>query len=264
MDKSSMQSESSWKLGLAFPLLSFLVALRFLTVLPISWKSEKDGLFFKASVIWFPLVGLLIGLSVSGILILISSYCSTQFLAVVLMILLAGFSGFLHLDGLADSADGLLSNRPRERALEIMRDSRIGAMGVVALFFLLLAKFAALSTLPVEYMIAAGVLMPVAGRSAILLSMALLPYARQGEGLGLLFYGKERYITAAMGLLFFFCCSLLFSRQSLFSLLFTMLIVVLLFSRWCFTVLGGATGDTLGAVCELSELTVAVTMHCLQ
>ncbi len=145
MTDSSDTVSSSLTLAVRYPIRSFLAALRFLTIIPVSWKSTEDGKFFRSSVIWFPLIGLLIGLLAALLVLLLSPYLTSSVLAVFSIVLLAGISGFLHLDGLADSGDGLLSSRPRDIALSIMRDSRSGAMGVIVLIFLLLAKFAVLS-----------------------------------------------------------------------------------------------------------------------
>ncbi len=258
MTDSSDTVSSSLKLAVRYPIRSFLAALRFLTIIPVSWKSADDGKFFRASVIWFPLIGLFIGFSVAMLILLLSPCLPGSVLAVFSILLLAGVSGFLHLDGLADSGDGLLSSRPKDIALSIMRDSRSGAMGVIVLIFLILAKFAVLSSLTMNTLIPTLILMPVAGRTAILLSMAVLPYAREGEGLGQLFYGTDRFTTAGTALLFFLLCSAIISMQLTFFILIALVFTVAVFSRYCFVKLGGATGDTLGAVCEISELTVAL------
>ncbi len=260
MTDGAAVEQSSLKLALRFPLASLLAAFRFLTIIPISWKSEKDDRFFQASLVWFPLIGLCIGFAGALPVDLFGRFLPSSVTAVFSMIFLAGISGCLHLDGLADSGDGLLSARPREQALSIMRDSRSGAMGMVFLFFVLLAKYAALSSLPLSVLPAAILFMPMAGRTAILLSMALLPYARCGDGLGRLFYSRDRYAVAALGL--FFCAvifTLFVSVQVALSVSLAVFITVALFSFWCLRKFGGATGDTLGAVCELTELAVAVS-----
>ncbi len=256
--------DSSWKLVVRYPLRSFLAALRFLTIIPVSWKSDEDGRFFRASVICFPLIGLLIGSIVALFVFLFSPYFNNSLLAFFAIFLLSGFSGFLHLDGVADSGDGLLSSRPREQALKIMRDSRSGAMGVISLIFLILSKYAALSSLPRDVLIPLIILMPLAGRTAILISMAILPYAREGDGLGRLFYGSERYSVAGVAIVFLMLCCMTISMQTVFPVFIALLLTIALFSRWCFVKLGGATGDTLGAVCEFSELSVAIAVLCQQ
>lgn len=258
--RESDHVESSLNLALYHPLASLLAGLRFLTILPVSWKSNSDGRFFKASLVWFPFLGLFIGALTALCVSFFAGIMPTSLSAVFGMVLLAGISGCLHLDGLADSCDGLLSSRPRDRALEIMRDSHIGAMGVIALLFVLLGKYAALSALSTPMMLQAFVLMPMAGRTAILISMAILPYARSGDGLGLLFYSGDSRRIAALGVLFCLIITVFFSFTSALVILFTILFTVGLFSLWCYRKLGGATGDTLGAVCELTELAVAISL----
>ena len=264
MSGSSGSNDSSLKLVLAHPLLSFLAAFRFLSIFPVSWKSEDDATYFRASIFWFPLIGLLIGSAAFAVVFAVAPFLTQPLEAVLALVLLSGISGFLHLDGVADSGDGLLSSRPREKALSIMRDSRSGAMGVIVLLFLILGKYAALSSLPTGTLLPVILLMPVAGRTAILLSMAVLPYAREDDGLGKLFYGHDRFLAAALAVLFLSLCCLLVSLQWAVAIIIALLCTVMIFSRWCFVKLGGATGDTLGAVCELSELTTAVAIVCLQ
>lgn len=253
-------SENSMKLAFTHPFASLCTGLRFLTIIPICWKREEDGHFFQASLIWFPLLGLCIGAGIAFSVSLLIGILPASLAAVFAMLLLAGISGCLHLDGLADSGDGLLSSRPRAQALDIMRDSRSGAMGMIAVFFVLLGKYAALSALPAKPFLLALLLMPMVGRTAILISMALLPYAREGEGLGKLFYSSASRKMAVAGSLFCVIVCFSISMRVAFFVTCTALVTVALFSFWCHRKLGGATGDTLGAVCELTELAVAVSL----
>lgn len=264
MEEGSGEKTSAGKDGLrtalSNPIASFLAAFRFLTLIPVSWKSSGDGRFFASSVIWFPCIGLLIGCVTTVLLFPIVQLLPFSILAVIAMMLHAGISGFLHLDGLADSGDGLLSSRPRSRALEIMRDSHTGAMGIIAVVFVLLGKYAALSSLSGTSFLMAVLLIPLAGRTAIVLSMAILPYARSGSGLGQLFYSENCRKAAVIGLLFCVIITAIFSFSSTLYVLSAILLTVAVFSFWCLKKLGGATGDTLGAVCELTELTTAVSL----
>ena len=253
------ENEKTINLALFHPLASLLAGIRFLTILPISWKKEKDNRFFKASLIFFPFIGLIIGLMTSLGISFFSQIFTGSITVVIGLLLLAVFSGCLHLDGLADSFDGLLSYRSRERALEIMRDSRIGAMGVIALLFVLLGKYAALSSLSTAGLLQAFILMPLAGRTAIVLTMAILPYARSSDGLGTLFYSNDTRILTLIAVLFSIICIFTILSFSGFVQLFAMVFTVSLFALWCYRKLGGATGDTLGAVCELTELSIAVS-----
>jgi len=256
------EEEKRFRLPEAFryPLAGFLAALRFLTIVPLTWRCEQDGRFFGAALAWFPIVGLLIGLAAAVLVSCLSPFFPPSVSAVAAIILLAGASGCLHLDGLADSSDGLLSARTRERILEIMRDSHTGAMGVIAIVVVLLGKFAALSSLEGSMLIFTVIAMPIAGRCAIVLTMACLPYARDGEGLGRLFYASSTRLTALWALVFLTVILSFGGSPMVFSTLVAVLATVLFFSLWCRSKIGGATGDTLGAVCELTEMMVAMAM----
>lgn len=254
------ENENSLQLALRNPVASFLTAVRFLTIIPISWRNQEDNRFFQSSLIWFPLIGLLIGSACALFVSFFIAVLPASLTAVFAMVLLAAISGCLHLDGLADSGDGLLCGRSRERALEIMRDSRTGAMGVIALVFLLLARYSALSSMAPAVLVSAVVLMPMAGRTAILITMAILPYARAGQGLGRLFYSPDSRKAAIASLLFCVFVSLFYSVAIAFAILSAIVLTVSVFSFWCHRKLGGATGDTLGAVCELTELAVSIAL----
>jgi adenosylcobinamide-GDP ribazoletransferase len=239
-------------------LAQLCTAIRFLTILPVSWRAADDLHQFKHCLIFFPIVGALIGAAGylgTSILLL---FFPQQVVAVLALIYLAFVSGFLHLDGLSDSADGLLSSRPREDCLLIMKDSRAGAMGVVVVVCVLLAKFGALSAMAPKTLCLAIFIMPLAGRSAILFSMAWLPYARAEGGLGGLFYSDSSKTAAFLAFLSLVVFLAVLAPSLLIVTLIAVLAMNFIFGRWCKNCLGGATGDTLGAVCELTEAITAV------
>ena len=241
------------------PIASFFCALRFLTVIPVRWAAERDGQLFPQSIYAFPMIGLLlssIGALVCWLTALIFPGNVTVFVSVMY---LSSISGFLHLDGLADSADGLLSARPRERSLEIMKDSRTGAMGVVVLILVLLGKYAALTSMPVEKVMLAVFCMPLAGRTAILFTMALHRYAREEGGLGGLFYSTRTRSAVLGGLIMLLLVTWLAGGIGTAAIVIgVMAFTVFWFGNFCRTRIGGVTGDTLGAVCELTEMSVAM------
>jgi len=232
-------------------------AIRFLTVLPLTWRAADDAKNFSTSLTFFPLVGVLIG-SIGYILAtIVSIFLPISVVAVSMVCFLAFISGCLHLDGLADSSDGLLSSRPREKALVIMKDSRTGAMGVVAVVFVLLGKYAALSSMDTEMLPLTVFFMPLIGRCAIVFVMAVQQYARKEGGLATLFYsGKSK--KAAVVAMFCMLLALAFlAPNALVIVPVTIFFVIFLFVRLCNAKLGGATGDTLGATCEIAELLTA-------
>jgi adenosylcobinamide-GDP ribazoletransferase len=180
--------------------------------------------------------------------------------SVMVVVLLLAASGGFHMDGLSDTADGLLSSRPKERILEIMKDSHIGAMGVIAIVGVLLLKVTALAVIGEADVWRAVFLMPVAGRCALVIGVGTLPPARPEDGLGRLFCEKRSPLLAfwAAGLL---AAAGWFTWQSigLIATAITLLVIVA-FSLKCYGKIGGATGDTLGATCELAETAVVVAL----
>jgi len=240
---------------------SFVAALRFLSIIPFAGSLGTSEEELARAVPFFPLVGLLfacIALPLTWCLSLILPPAVTAVLAVFILLT---FSGGLHLDGLADTADGFFSSRPRERMLEIMRDSASGAMGVIALVLLLSLKIACLASMSDQLLIAVF-LMPIAGRVAILLLMAMLPYARLEGGLGNLFKDafntQQARLRALAALLVLSGLSWAAAGSLGMLAVFAVLLVTTLFALFCRQKIGGVTGDTLGAACELAEAVTAL------
>lgn len=231
-----------------------LAAFRFLTVLPLPGNRGRQPGDLAAALPYFPLVGLSIGLILAAAARLFVPICPPALLAVLLTAIMAALSGALHLDGLADTADGFASARDRERVLVIMRDSRIGAMGVTALLGVLALKAAALDSMPLSRLAAALVLAPVVGRAAILVHLAVLPYVR-ATGLAAAFLAGPRRPAAVLGLILAGLLGVGAGTGALAGLGLA-LAVMLLFGMLCRRRIGGITGDTLGAACELAETAV--------
>jgi len=231
----------------------FLIALQFLTIVRLRNDLAETEADLAASVGYYPLVGLVLGLVLTGIFFILRSFLPTPIVGLLLVAAQAVLTGGLHLDGLADTADGLFSHRHRSRKLAIMKDSAVGVFGVLALFFVLTLKFLLLSNLNSPAAWTGLILFPIWGRWAVSLTACLSEYARAEGGLGRPFIDlagpKELYLAggATMGL------SLLF--LSLAGLIVALVIALaaglgVLFWR---KQLGGVTGDVLGATVELSE-----------
>ncbi len=236
----------------------FCTALRFLTIVPVSWRAADDPQQFNKCLMFFPLVGALVGLVGCLGAYIVAHFFPQQVVAVVSLIYLAFISGFLHLDGLSDSADGLLSVPSTGRLSAYYERQQGGGHGGYRGGLLMLVKYSALSSMAAEEFYLALFFMPLAGRSAILLSMARLPYARPEGGLGSLFYSdrsRKAAVVAFIALLFFLA---ILAPAQVFVVRAAILAINLIFGRWCRNQLGGATGDTLGAVCELTEAVTAV------
>lgn len=239
---------------------SFLAAVQFLTVIPVRTLLEEGD--FERAPLWFAPVGLLLGGFVVLTDLLWAGMGFPDPLRSLFSIgMLAALSGGLHLDGLADTADGFLSARPRERVLEIMRDSRIGTMGVLAVFFLLAVKVAALAELHGTMRWKAMLLAPVAGRASQVVAMNLQRYSRGGTG-GLVSVFIRRGPTAPC------ICSCLFlsaTGTALFdpgsgaAFLAGIGMAATGLNLWSRARIGGFTGDTLGATSELVETSVLLS-----
>lgn len=238
-------------------------AIRFLTIIPVSGKLGISTEDLAGSLHWFPIVGLLIGGVTGGIFYLAGPYLPMPLAVVMAVTLLLAFSGALHLDGVADCADGFFSSRPRSRMLEIMRDSHIGAMGVVALVLILAFKGAALVSVPPAKLWQPLVLMPVVGRGAMLVMMAVLPYARKEGGLASVFYDRTSLLHVGWAVIFLLAAGWIVA--GLIGLLAAIgsLLILLVFCWFCHAKIGGATGDTLGAACEITEASTAIFYVCL-
>lgn len=238
-------------------------AFAFLTVLPLPGAAAGDdpvrmaeGL--RRSSRWFWAVGVVVGGLVAA-----AAWCAGQGLgpwsaATLTVILWGGLSGGLHLDGLADSADGVLSHRPRERMLAIMRDSRIGAMGMLALLAVLGLKVALLAEMPGAALLPAAFLAPLAGRLAMVAGLVLAPYARR-EGIALLLYQGRRRRDAGAGVILLvgvaggvmaWCGA---GPWPGWGGCLAVAACVVWVVGGCRRRLGGMTGDTLGALNELAE-----------
>ncbi len=230
----------------------FFAALQFLTLFPLPRRLAPDEGALKKAPPFFPLIGLFVGILVASLDWSLGLLFPIALRSVLAAIALIAFSGALHTDGLADTADGLLSSRPRERMLEIMRDSRTGPMGAVAIVSVVTLKIAAIASLPAAARFWTLTMMPIAGRCALLIVMAVLPYARP-EGLVGIFQLRRPFLTLLWALAFLLSAGggggIAGVTAGGLSFLF-----VLLFSVYLRRKIGGYTGDTLGAACELTEL----------
>lgn len=231
----------------------FLIALQFLTRFSFSVKLKLQKDEFSSAIKYFPAVGLFLG----GILVLVAFVGQQIFQPFTTVIMLVCveilITGGLHLDGFMDTCDGIFSGAPREKMLTIMKDSRVGAMGVIGLIILVLLKVAFLNEMYGPYFLTLLLVMPLVGRWAMVLVLGFYPYARR-EGLGGLFQRRVRY-KDLLGASFLSIVVLFISlpRFLWVSIILTA-ISVLVFSLWINKLLKGHTGDTYGAVNEFTEV----------
>ncbi|SMP39094.1 adenosylcobinamide-GDP ribazoletransferase [Anoxynatronum buryatiense] len=230
----------------------FLHALQFLTVLPVPTQSVSDDTYHQ-TMGWYPAAGIVIGLMTAGVYWLMVQKLPVQMSVLTALFFQFFMTGGLHLDGLADTFDGCMSGRDRIRKLEIMKDSRLGTHGALILLFVLLFKLTAYTALPDHLRIVCLILAPVTGRLALVLGAWKGVYARE-NGLGNLFIGKITLseVFVALGV----CMgALAVTRQIVMGFALLAILVTVVLGRYIITrLLGGMTGDTLGALSEMSEV----------
>jgi adenosylcobinamide-GDP ribazoletransferase len=242
-----------------------LLAVQFLTVLPVRLPrvTDREAPRMAAALPWFPLVGALIGMAQAGLDVLLRPVLTVGARNVILIAFAALVTGMLHLDGFIDCCDALLGTRTAERRLAILRDSRVGAYGVVGGGLILLARYAALGALDGDLRLAALALSPLLGRWAMVFAVTRFRYAREA-GAGARFRGgRMRAATAwalilALGVVLALLRGWPVAARFVFAGLAWLLAlnVALLWSSWATKRLGGLTGDTYGAANELVEVSV--------
>lgn len=230
-----------------------VLMLQFFTRIPIKLNLSANTEDFGKGLVFAPFVGLIIGAILAGAAYGFSFIFPKTLVAAMVLALYIIITGGLHLDGLGDTFDGIFSNRSKERILEIMRDSRVGTNAVLAVVCVLLMNFVALTEINSTYFYRIILLMPVAGRIGSLIGAAISKYARTGEGLGksfIEFCGKQELLW---GLLIYIVISLLTFDYKMWIIMLLPPITAYFFVKFFSSKIGGATGDILGAVCELNQ-----------
>jgi len=162
-------------------------------------------------------------------------------------------TGGIHFDGLLDSADGLFSGQSRERSLEIIRDSRVGSMGVMAGILNVMLRYSVLNTLPGAILPGLLITQGVTGRWVMSLALRLFPYARKDGGLGQVFTEEKGIINITLSTLLAIAVMWLANGPTGIVIGLTVWGLSLLVAVWAARKLGGLTGDVYGALNEVAE-----------
>jgi adenosylcobinamide-GDP ribazoletransferase len=237
----------------------YLIALQFLTIIPLPFDTRCQKEDLGRSTACFPLVGLTVGGLLVGLNWLLEPWLNRSLTTALLITALALVTGALHLDGLADVCDGLAARGSRERFLAVMKDSNVGAVGAVALVLGLLLKWQALLAVPAGITWQALLLFPTLGRFAQVLAMAGAQHARQ-DGLGAAFIQgmTARHLLMALSLTVA-ACLLLLPVKGLIALT-AVFAAALIIKGYFRNRLGGLTGDIIGCICELAEIVALIVL----
>jgi len=233
---------------------AFRLALSFLTIIPSGVTQELDAGAFGKSTKYFPVVGMIIGLMLALLYFVISPQIPEITVSMILVVALVVITRALHIDAVADTFDGLLGGRDKDSILMIMKDSRVGSFGVVAIVAIVGLKLSLLASVTVEMMIGALIAFPVIGRWSACYAMVTQPYARAGGGLGASFVegaGRFELIWASVItiIIAFVALKLIAIPVLIAALAFTLVYIRLVKKK-----IGGMTGDTLGALIEMAEV----------
>ena len=233
----------------------FLIALQFLTRIPVWFKQPAEDKDVGCSASYYPLIGLIIGFllfSLLWFLQFLSVSVSPGVLAALVLAAWVMITGALHLDGLADSVDGLIGGiSDKDKMLEIMKDSRSGPMAVTALIVVLLLKWVALESIIIQQLNWVIIFIPALARAYILLLLNTTKYISE-EGLASTLvanFPAQKHINTIL-----FICSLVFVFSLGFWLLILSLLVFTLLRFLMKKHLQGTNGDTIGAMVEIIEM----------
>lgn len=240
----------------------FLIALQFLTILPVKIKLEIEQSDFGKSLLYFPLIGMLIGTLLSLSLFLLGGL-PRMVRAIFILIMPIIITGGIHLDGFADTCDGFYGARPKEVILQIMRDSQIGVMGVIGLVCILLLKFSLIASIPQNILWRPLIMMMAFSRWTQVLGCYMSSYPREdGKAKYFIEYDSKKEFLA--GVFFVIVLFLLLAGLKGLVLLVLSLAMILLFINYVKKRIDGMTGDTIGATSEIAEVLMLLFYLILQ
>lgn len=233
----------------------FLIALQFLTRIPVALKSQPTEQEIGHSLAYYPLVGVLIGMLVISLGWLLSSFSTPWINAAIMLTAWVLLTGGLHLDGLSDSADAWVGGMgDHDKTLAIMKDPYCGPMGVIAIVLVMLLKITALHTLIQAGEWAVLLASIILARTMLVLLFLTTHYVRNiGLGACLAAHHSRRWCIAIV-IAVLLCTTLLI--QNGYVLILVTLTMFLFLRHVMLKRIGGTTGDTAGALVELSEVIV--------
>ncbi len=233
---------------------NFILALSFLTAFPLPKKGHNASQLSRA-IPFFTLIGLLIGALLSGILYILHFYLPNNINLFIAVILIFVFTRGLHIDGLADSIDGLVGTTDREQALSIMEDEKVGAFGLSAVIFDIILKYLLLLSINPGFIWVALILFPAMARMCAVTALTFFPAAKN-SGLGQELKKNSRKSSFFINLFILSWAFVLALSYSGLLILLAGLVAGMFITYLLSIKVRGITGDILGAVIELSEISI--------
>ena len=206
------------------------------------------------------MVGLIIGFILTGLSWILRFVLPQGIANALLLVVLVILTGALHLDGLADTCDGLAGHKTAEDRWRIMRDSRVGGFGVIGIVLILLVKYVSLNSIPGTLMMVSLVLVPVVGRWTMTYAIFAYPYARP-SGLGQVFKEGTRWPEFIVATIVTIVVATLSMRLIGLAMLAIIWLIVVVLAAYFKKTFAGLTGDNYGAINEISEASVLILVN---
>jgi len=236
---------------------AFFAALQFLTLFPWPRRTDRFANEVGPSAVFFPVIGFLLGLILVLVNFLLAPFTSPGLSSVAVVTMLAWLTRGLHLDGVGDTFDGLGAGGDRERMLGIMDDSHTGAFGLIAIVLLLFFKIYAIESMDNERC-RALLAAPILGRWAMVLLGYRSRAAKPGLGSMLIDHLETKHVFFATFITLILVAAILHGAG--IAIIIWIAIFAFASKQYFHRRLGGVTGDTFGAVGELSETSVLVIL----
>jgi len=237
--------------------MSFLTALQFLTSIPVTIRREISPRHIGRSLIFFPVIGLIIGLILAGLSWLVGLILPQAIVSALLLAFLALITGALHLDGFIDTFDGIAGHKSVEERWRVMHDSRAGGIGIAAVALLLLIEYVSLNSIPISSLLVTLVLMTVISRWAMVYAIFVYPYARP-SGLGKAFKERAGWLSFTIATIITLAIVLVLAQLSGFIIILCVWVIISVAAAYFKHKFSGLTGDTYGAINEVAEVSVII------
>jgi adenosylcobinamide-GDP ribazoletransferase len=231
---------------------TFLAAVSFLTVIPVAGSDVPSG----RAAVFFPLVGAMLGAAGAGLFFAASFVLPASIAALIAVAFWTIVSGVLHEDGLADVADAMRAGRTREKMLAILKDSRIGTYGAVAIVLSIVARWQALEHVPTQHILLVSIVAQTVARAGI---VALAWLSRpSGDGLGLAFCSSLTTAGAMIAIAQGLIASMLLGWRAGLLILLGAYLILRGARTYFYKRIGGVNGDCLGATEQFLEIYILI------
>lgn len=236
-----------------------ILLTQFMTRIPITMNIEYSEEKLGKGIKYFPIIGYIIGIIIFLFGVVLNKYIENKYIVALLLILVElKLVGLIHVDGLADSFDGLFSYRDKDKILEIMKDSRVGTNGVVILIFYYLAKLILIAEIISRGDVRCLIVYPIIARMSTSVNAGFGVYARN-NGMSTGIIGMNKVKDGIFSIILTIFLVIIIYSNNIFKgleMLIAGILFIFYFRHIVYKKIGGITGDTMGASLEITGLIV--------